>query len=131
MKKRDDHKVAARTRHHACAKILRNRKMEQFYDSDTSAKNPAMLALNAYENVIDQIKSSGLNFQLLMSPFSAQISLKRSLVKERTGILCLPPSVAKSSPVHECQPENHNLESVSDFKKDPEDKYQIESLNMS
>ena len=52
--------------------------MKQEIDSDC---NPAMLASN-------------LNFQLQlqMSPFSAHISLKNSLVKERTGVFRLPPS---------------------------------------
>ena len=53
-----------------------------------------MLALNTFEYIIDQIRSSNLNFQLQMSPFSAQISLKRSFVKEKADISRLPtPSV--------------------------------------
>ena len=48
------------------------------------------MALNAYEGIIDQIRTSCLNYQIQMSPFSAHISLKRSLVKEKSGIPRLP-----------------------------------------
>ena len=79
-----------------------NRKMEQYIDSDIQEKNPAMLALNAYDNIINKIRSSNLNFQLQMSPFSAQISLKRSLVRDRSGAFCFPPeSHAVSNPCSE------------------------------
>ena len=63
--------------------------MDEFPDSD---RNPAMLASIAFENVINQIRTSNLNFQLQMSPFSACISLKRSLVKEKSGAFRLPPA---------------------------------------
>ena len=71
------------------AQIFYERKMKQEIDSDY---NPAMLANNAFESIIDTIRTSNLNFQLQMSPFSAQISLKNSLVMERTGVFRLPPS---------------------------------------
>ena len=63
--------------------------MEVISDSD---RNPTMLASNAFENIIDKIRSSNLNFQIQMSPFSAYISLKRSLIKEKSGALRLPPT---------------------------------------
>ena len=83
--------------------------MEQFNNSDKDVSNPAMLALNVYESVIDHIRSSGLNFQLQLSPFSAQISLKRSLVKERSGLLRCPPALKKELPVHENLRDNLKL----------------------
>ena len=70
--------------------------MDEYQDSDI---NPAMLASNAFENIINQICTSNLNFQLQMSPFSACISLKRSLVKEKSGAYRLPP--ASESPSSE------------------------------
>ena len=85
--------------------------MEQFNDSDTYNRNSAMLTLNTYENIIDQIRSSGLNFQMQMSPFSAQISLKRSLVKERCGVNRLP-LVTKVSEVNQNRPQSEKLECV-------------------
>ena len=64
--------------------------MKQNSDSDY---NPVMLANNAFEAVIDQIRNSNLNFHLQMSPFSAQISLKKSLVTDKTGVPRLPPTI--------------------------------------
>ena len=55
--------------------------------------NHAMLASTMFYKILDQIKSSNLNFQLSLSPFSAQISLKKSLVKDRSGSFLLPPPV--------------------------------------
>ena len=49
-----------------------------------------------FYKILDQIKSSNLNFQLSLSPFSAQISLKKSLVKDRSGNCLLPPPVYQS-----------------------------------
>ena len=63
--------------------------MKQNIDSDSI---PAMHANYAFNSIIDKIRNSNLNFQLQLSPFSAQISLKNSLVTERTGVARLPPS---------------------------------------
>ena len=67
--------------------------MDEYQDSD---RNLAMLSSNAFENIINQIRTSNLNFQLQMSPFSACISLKRSLVKEKSGAFLLPPAAPES-----------------------------------
>ena len=64
--------------------------MENRINSDM---NHAMLASTMFYKILDQIKSSNLNFQLSLSPFSAQISLKKSLVKDRSGSFLLPPPV--------------------------------------
>ena len=64
------------------------RKMEEVIDSD---KTPAMLASTVFYHIINQIQSSNLNFQLQISPYSAKISLKKSLVRDRAGALLLPP----------------------------------------
>ena len=63
--------------------------MEVIPDSD---RTPAMLASNAFDNIIDKIRTSNLNFQIQMSPFSAYISLKRTLIKEKSGAFCPPPT---------------------------------------
>ena len=67
-------------------------------ESSDSDRNLAMLASNAFEQIIDQIRSSNLNFHLQMSPFSAQISLKKSLIVEKSGIFRLPPNCAVETP---------------------------------
>ena len=56
---------------------------------DTSAVsdlNPTMIAEHTFESIIQQIKNSNLNFQLQLSPFSANISLKRSPIKDLAGV---------------------------------------------
>ena len=64
--------------------------MHQITDSD--CKTSAMLATEAFRQILDNIQSSNLNFQLQVSPFSAQISLKKSLVKDRAGNILHPPT---------------------------------------
>ena len=51
-----------------------------------------MLASKAFSNIIDQIQTSNLNYQVQLSPFSAYISLKRSLIKEKSGAYRQPPA---------------------------------------
>ena len=67
-----------------------HRRMKENTDSDL---NPTMLASNLFDNIINNIRSSNLNFQLQMSAFSAQITLKRSLVTEKTGVPRLPTTI--------------------------------------
>ena len=50
-----------------------------------------MLASKVFQHILDQVQSSNLNFQLLVSPFSAQISIKKSLAKDKEGNTLLPP----------------------------------------
>ena len=68
---------------------LTDRKEKQSISSDM---NPTMLAKKTFENILHQIQISNLNFHLQMSPFSAHISLKKTLVKDRSGTTLLPPS---------------------------------------
>ena len=53
-----------------------------------------MLASRTFDKILQDIRSSNLNFQLQVSPFSAQISLKKSLVRERNGSCRVPPSLS-------------------------------------
>ena len=84
--------------------------MKENIDSDF---NPAMLASLAFENIIDKIRNSNLNFQLQMSPYSAQISLKKSLVTEKTGVPRHPSTTcyAASNSSLESERKNMQLES--------------------
>ena len=50
----------------------------------------AMIASNAFDRILNEIQASNLNFQLQVSPFSAHISLRKSLIKDRNGCYCLP-----------------------------------------
>ena len=64
--------------------------MKEFISSDFA--NHTMLADQAFNKILDNVQKSNLNFQLQVSPFSALISLKKSLVKDRSGSLLLPPT---------------------------------------
>ena len=78
-------------------------------DSD---ETPTMLASRMFDKILHDVQSSNLNFQVQISPFSAQISIKKSLVKERNGSFCLPP-VQQSYREYEfstLQSENKKLE---------------------
>ena len=73
--------------------------MDRFINSDFT--NPEMLASQTFDQIIDSVQKSNLNFQLQVSPFSAYISLKKSLVKDKSGSLLLPqksPPLTVSSP---------------------------------
>ena len=64
-----------------------NRKM---YKTIVSDCDPTMLAKKAFDQIIEQVQSSNLNFQLNLSPFSATISIKKSFVKDMFGNILLP-----------------------------------------
>lgn len=59
--------------------------LDQFGDSDFT-----MIATTEFNKVIDLVQSSCLNFQLKLSPFSATISLKKSLIKNKSGTFMVP-----------------------------------------
>jgi hypothetical protein len=64
--------------------------MCQIKDSDL---NPTMVASQTFDSIIKQILTSNLNFQLQVSPFSANISLKKTPIKDKSGVpICLPAS---------------------------------------
>ena len=56
--------------------------MNKFTDSDLE---PKMVATRTFENILQHIQTSNLNFQLTLSPFAANISLKKSLAKDKSG----------------------------------------------
>ena len=49
-------------------------------------------ATATFENIPEQIQTSNLNFHLQRSPFSAVISLKKTLIKDKLGVSLLPSS---------------------------------------
>ena len=50
-----------------------------------------MAASKVFDKILDDVKTSNLNFCLQLSPFSANISLKKTLVKDKTGSYLYPP----------------------------------------
>ena len=65
-----------------------------------------MEASKSFENLLNHVKNSNLNFKLELSPFSAVISLKKSFVKDKSGNILLSSSSVESSQVHQIREEN-------------------------
>jgi hypothetical protein len=65
---------------------------------ETSDFNPTMVPNKNFESILEQVRTSNLNFQLQISPFSALISLKKSPVKDRSGAPILPHKPSLSHP---------------------------------
>ena len=64
------------------------RKMDAEINSDRNKQK--MLASKAFDHLLQQVQTSTLNYQIKISPFSAIISLKKSLVKDKAGIPLFP-----------------------------------------
>ena len=73
-------------------------------------KNPTMIAAETFENILFQIRNSNLNFKLDLSPFAANISLKKSLVKDKSGVFLLPRANAASDSIAILEEKNQQLE---------------------
>ena len=71
--------------------------MDQIRISDVNA---TMAAKRSFESILEKIQASNLNFQLKLSPFSANISLKKSLIRDKHGNFLLPPSSTLLEPDH-------------------------------
>ena len=50
-----------------------------------------MAASSTFDYILELIKTSNLNFWIQLSPFAATISLKKSLVKDVSGLPLMPP----------------------------------------
>ena len=55
------------------------------YRTKSSSSDINMAICNTFEYLLNQIKSSNLNYHLQQSPFAAVISLKKSLIKDKNG----------------------------------------------
>ena len=64
-------------------------KPEEIMNSDKI--DPAMLAKQRFDDILDQVQTSCLNFQLQVSPFSAVISIKKSFIKDKSGKVFVSP----------------------------------------
>ena len=51
-----------------------------------SESSPTMAAATAFNNIVQQVQSSNLNFMIQLSPFAANISLKKTPLKDHSGI---------------------------------------------
>ena len=98
--------------------------MEQKINSDNTF-NSAMLASRSFENILQMIKTSNLNYFIQLSPFAAQISLKKSLVRDKSGVPLAQPSQTSfdctSDDVTDLLIKNHALENkLASLQKDYE-----------
>ena len=82
-----------------------------------------MLAAQVFDEILDRIQKSNLNYQMQISPFSAVISLKKSLIKDGSGSLLLPPvHTAIGADVTKLVTKIHELESDLAVQKNNYDK---------
>ena len=51
-----------------------------------SELNPTMTARKTFDSILQQIQFSNLNFRIELSPFAANIFLKKTPVKDKSGI---------------------------------------------
>ena len=67
-----------------------------------------MVASDAFENLLKQVQSSNLNFRMEISPFSAVITLKKSLLKDKSGQILFPP-ISESVQLQQSQDDQNCL----------------------
>ena len=60
-----------------------------------------MAASELFESIIDKVRSSNLNFQIQMTPFSANIVIKKTFIKDNSGFPLLPPTYKNHDHVQE------------------------------
>ena len=62
--------------------------------NNSSDEHSTMAASLSFEAILRDIQASNLNFWIEMSPFSAVINLKKSLIKNKLGVpLISPPPI--------------------------------------
>ena len=90
--------------------------------------NLTMLATKTFDNILEQIRTSCLNFHMQISPFSAVISLKKSLIKDLSGRPCIPTEPRKPASEHAeaLEKKNHELERKLRFITDEHSKLKVE-----
>ena len=74
-----------------------------------SDQDPTMVAKRTFDNMLEKIQSSNLNFHLTISPFSASISLKKSFIKDKFGNVLLPPPAPSEDTANQLLEHEHTL----------------------
>ena len=70
--------------------------MEELKDQSFNSES-TMIANQTFNDIVNKVQNSHLNYQLQLSPFSAVISLKKSLVKNRFGQIVIPKTTCDAS----------------------------------
>ena len=60
--------------------------MDNSTDSDVT-----MIATKSFSSILDKVQNSGLNYSLQIYPFSALISVRKTLVRDKNGSYIIPP----------------------------------------
>ena len=74
---------------------------------------PTMSLTQLFEDLLDSIKSSSLNYQIQQSPFAAMVSIKKSLIKDKVGHPAKPASSLDSKFRTCLKAENHALRELT------------------
>ena len=74
--------------------------------AQNSITDLTMLATTTFDSVISQIQDSCLNFSIQLTPFSAFISLRKTFVKDKSGLPLLPSNLNE----HAVKVENTKIE---------------------
>ena len=75
-----------------------------------------MNATKVFQDLISDIQTAGLNFKINLSPFSATISLKNSLIKDKHGRVQIPSTFSRAnqlSEVSKLSAENEELKQIN------------------
>ena len=59
--------------------------MEELFNSDFT-----MIASKLFDKIVNDVKNSGLNFRLELTPFGAKISLKKTTLRNKDGTFIIP-----------------------------------------
>ena len=95
-------------------------------DRHNSQENFNTEASSVFENLIKKVQNSNLNFRLELSPFSAKISLKKSFIRDKSGIPVLPRSFESYS----CSEKLDNVPDQDAEKRELQSKiYHLECAN--
>ena len=89
-----------------CSNMYMDLSQKQDGQNSISDIEKTVMASTMFDNVIEYVRNSKLNFQLQLSPFSAHISLRRSLIKNRSGDTELPPLNLCSTTIKKCSQQN-------------------------
>ena len=79
-------------------------------DFNSSDFHPTMAPATVFDSIIHQIQASNLNFKLQLSPFSADISIRKTPVKNKAGVPYPPKPHVLPAAVEDLIAKNLNLE---------------------
>jgi hypothetical protein len=82
---------------------------ENVKEQKLHVSEPTMSPTKLFEDLLDSVKSSNLNYHIQQTPFAAFISIKKSLIKDKFGNQLKPTHSLDSKPRTCLEAENHAL----------------------